>query len=216
MGMRTITGNCYQLQRSKGANGYLIRTPGHTAVVDPGMAGGFDALLGELRDASPIVGQVTDILLTHYDADHAQVALRLQRELNAIVWLGAADAQILRREARPATRLRRVLFRVAPVAVPQRLTELDGERELFEGITAFPLPGHTPGHFGYRFGDVLFTGDSVRVARDGSIKRFFRALNSDNELAGRTTGTLQERIDSDGIAWVCPGHNPPAQVGARS
>lgn len=214
--MRKIAGNCYQLQRSTGANGYLIRTPGHTAVVDPGMAGGFAALLGELRDAAPIVGQVTDILLTHYDADHTQVALRLQRELDAAVWLGAADAAILRREVSPPTRVRRALFRVMPVEVPEPLSELDGERELFEGLTTFPLPGHTPGHMAFRLDDVLFTGDAVRVERNGTIKRFYRALNSDNSLAARTTAELQRRIDAGGISWICPGHNPPARVGVRS
>lgn len=211
--MRTITDNCYQLQRSKGANGYLVRTPGHTAVVDPGMASGYEAVLGELRDAAPIVGKVTDILLTHYDADHAQVALRLQRELGATVWLGAADAAILRREVPPPTRVRKALFRVAPVEVPETLTELDGERELFEGLTTFPIPGHTPGQMAFQLDNVLFTGDAVRVERDGTIKRFYRALNSDNPLATRTTAELQQRIDAGGISWVCPGHNPPARVG---
>lgn len=214
--MRTIAGNCYQLQRSKGANGYLVRTPGRTAVVDPGMASGYDAVLGELRDAAPIVGQVSDILLTHYDADHAQIALRLQRELGATVWLGAADAAILRRDVPPPTRIRRALFRVAPVEVPETLTELDGERELFEGLTTFPIPGHTPGQMAFQLGDVLFTGDAVRVERDGTMKRFYRALNSDNALAARTTAELQRRIDAGGINWVCPGHNPPARVGMQS
>lgn len=214
--MRTITGNCYQLQRSKGANGYLVRTPGHTAVVDPGMAGGYDAVLAELRDAAPVVGEVTDILLTHYDADHAQVALRLQRELDATVWLGAADAAILRRELPPPTRVRRALFRAAPVEVPASLTELDGERELFEGLTAFPTPGHTPGHHAFQLGDVLFTGDAVRVERNGTVKRFFSALNSDNPVASRTTADLEKRISAGGIGWVCPGHNPPAKVAQRS
>lgn len=209
--MRTIAGNCYQLQRSKGANGYLVRTPGHTAVVDPGMAGGYDALLGELRDAAPVVGQVTDILLTHYDADHAQIARRLQRELDAAVWLGAADAAILRRDVSPPTRVRRALFRLAPVEVPETVTELDGERELFEGLSTFPIPGHTPGQMAFQLDDVLFTGDAVRVERGGTIKRFYGALNSDNPLAARTTADLQRRITA-GVGWVCPGHNPPARV----
>lgn len=214
--MRTISGNCYQLQRSRGANGYLLRTAGHTVVVDPGMAGGYDAVLGELRDAAPVVGQVTDILLTHYDADHAQVALRLQRELDATVWLGAADAAILRREVPPPSRVRRVLFRVAPVEVPEPLTELDGERELFEGLSAFPIPGHTPGQMAFQLDDVLFTGDAVRVQRDGTIKRFYSALNSDNPLAARTTAELRRRINDGGIGWICPGHNPPTRVAAPS
>ncbi|WP_299169259.1 MBL fold metallo-hydrolase [uncultured Arthrobacter sp.] len=211
--MRTISGSCYQLQRSRGANGYLVRTPSHTAVIDPGMANGYDAVLGELRDAAPIVGEVTDILLTHYDPDHAQVALRLQHELGARVWLGAADAAILRRVVPPPTRVRRLLLRVAPVDLPDPLTELDGERELFEGLTAFPLPGHTPGQMAFQLDDVLFSGDAVRVERNGRIKRFFSALNSDNPQAARTTAELQRRIDAGGISWICPGHNPPARVG---
>ena len=209
--MRTITGNCYQLQRSRGANGYLVRTPTHTAVVDPGMASGYDALLGELRDAAPVVGQVTDILLTHYDPDHAQIGRRLQRELDATVWLGAADAAILRREVPPPTRVRRTLFRLAPVEVPETVTELDGERELFEGLTTFPTPGHTPGQMAFQLDDVLFTGDAVRVERGGTIKRFYAALNSDNPLAARTTADMRRRINT-GVGWVCPGHNPPARV----
>ena len=210
--MRTISGNCYQLQRSKGANGYLVRTPSHTALVDPGMASGYDALLGELRDAAPIVGKVTDILLTHYDADHAQTARRLQHDLDATVWLGAADAAILRREIAPPTRVRRTLFRLAPVELPATVTELDGDRELFEGLTTFPIPGHTPGQMAFQLDDVLFTGDAVRVERNGTIKRFYSALNSDNPLAARTTADLQRRINAGGVSWVCPGHNPPARV----
>ncbi|GAB3542337.1 MBL fold metallo-hydrolase [Arthrobacter tecti] len=210
--MRTITENCYQLQRSRGANGYLIRAAGHTAVVDPGLANGHDAVLQELRDAAPIVGPVTHILLTHYDADHTQSVRRLQRELGATVWLGAADAAILRRDVPPPTRLRRALFRLIPARFPESVTELDGERELFEGVSTFPTPGHTPGHVAYRFGDVLFSGDAVRVERDGGIKRFFSALNSDNVAAARTTAELQRRIDNGSVRWICPGHNPPAQV----
>ncbi|WP_323960633.1 MBL fold metallo-hydrolase [Arthrobacter sp. JZ12] len=213
--MRTITTNCYQLQRSRGANGYLIRAGEHTAVVDPGMDGAFDSLLGELRDAGPIIGPVTDILLTHYDADHAQVALRLQRELGATVWLGAADAAILRRDVPPPTRFRRVLFRLMPTRLPDSVSELDGERDLFEGVKTFPIPGHTPGQIAFQFGDVMFTGDAVRVHRDGRIERFYAALNSDNPLAARTTAALQELIDGGTVGWVCPGHNPPARVGTQ-
>lgn len=210
--MRTVTANCYQLQRSKGANGYLVRTAGRTAVVDPGMVSGYDALLSELRDAAPVAGPVTDILLTHYDADHAQVALRLQRELDAAVWLGAADTAILRRQVPPPTRVRRLLLRLAPTPLPDTVTELDGERELFDGLRALPLPGHTPGHMGYRFEDVLFSGDAARVDRNGNIKRFYKPLNSDNPVAARTIGELRRSIGAGGINWICPGHNPPARV----
>ncbi|WP_155853876.1 MBL fold metallo-hydrolase, partial [Arthrobacter sp. H5] len=112
--MRPIAENCYQLEGSKGANGYLLHGSGHTAVVDPGMNSGYAAVLEELGCAEPAVGTVTDILLTHYDTDHSQVVKRLQQTLNARVWLGAADAAILRGDVPPPTRVRRLLKRLAP------------------------------------------------------------------------------------------------------
>jgi glyoxylase-like metal-dependent hydrolase (beta-lactamase superfamily II) len=110
--MRLIAENCFQLEKSRGANGYVVRGEGRTAVIDPGMASGFDAVLAELRDAEARAGRITDILLTHYDVDHAQVVKRLQEALQVPVWISTADAAILRGEAAPPTRFRRFLSRM--------------------------------------------------------------------------------------------------------
>ena len=209
--MRKIAENCFQLERSTGANGYVVRGEGRTAVIDPGMDSGFEAVLAELRDAESRTGAVTDILLTHYDVDHAQVVKRLQLALQVPVWISTADAAILRGEVRPPTALRRFINRIAHSDYPGGVVEITGTLEIFPGLLAFPTPGHTPGHVGYRWHDVLFTGDAVRVTREGDLKQFYRVIISDRPMAKTTEKLLRERIKAEEIEWVCAGHNPPTR-----
>ncbi|GAA1117869.1 MBL fold metallo-hydrolase [Arthrobacter flavus] len=213
--MRVIAPNCYQLEHSKGAHGYLVSAPGVTAVIDPGMPGGYAALLTELRDAEPVIGPVTHILLTHYDADHTRVAKQLQQTLGVPVWLGAADAAILRGDVPPPTRFRRFLARVFPNAYPAGVAELTGEQTIAEGLTAFPTPGHTPGHFAFQFGEVLFSGDAVAVSRHGELKQFYRLTISDPGQARQTEELLRARIADGGVRWICAGHSAPTKTGIR-
>ena len=209
--MRKIAENCFQLERSKGCNGYVVRGTDRTAVIDPGMASGYDAMLAELREAEPRTGRVTDILLTHYDVDHSQVVQRLQKELGVAVWISTADAAILRGDVRPPTVVRRILDRIMKADYPDGVVEITGTLEIFPGLLAFPTPGHTPGHTAYRWGDVLFTGDSVTVTRQGNMKQFFGPIISDKPMARTTEKLLRERIKAEDIEWLCAGHNPPTR-----
>lgn len=209
--MRLIAENCFQLEKSKGANGYVVRGEDRTAVIDPGLASGFDAVLAELRDAEQRTGRITDILLTHYDVDHAQVVKRLQEALKVPVWISTADAAILRGEDAPPTLFRRLLNRVASSEYPDGVVEVTGTLEIFPGLLAFPTPGHTPGHLGFRWQDVLFTGDAVLVTKHGNLKQFYRLPISDKAMARTTERLLRERIKAEEIEWLCAGHNPPTR-----
>lgn len=209
--MRKIAENVFQLEKSRGANGYVVRGEGRTAVIDPGMDSGFEAVLAELRDAESRTGAVTDILLTHYDVDHAQVVKRLQLALRVPVWISTADAAILRGDVRPPTALRRLINRIAHSDYPGGVVEITGTLEIFPGLLAFPTPGHTPGHLGYRWHDVLFAGDAVRVTRQGDLKQFYRVIISDRPMARTTEKLLRERIKAEEIEWICAGHNPPTR-----
>jgi hydroxyacylglutathione hydrolase len=207
--MRLIAENCFQLEKSKGANGYVVRGEDRTAVIDPGMASGFDSVLAEVRDAESRTGRVTDILLTHYDADHAQVVKRLQEALKVPVWISTADAEILRGDVAPPTLFRRLFHRMVRSEYPDGVVEVTGTLEIFPGLLAFPTPGHTPGHLGFRWRDVLFTGDAVIVTKHGNLRQFFRLLISDKAMARTTERLLRERIRAEEIEWLCAGHNPP-------
>ncbi|SFN45325.1 MBL fold metallo-hydrolase [Mycetocola miduiensis] len=209
--MRLTAENVFQLEKSRGANGYVVRGDGRTAVIDPGMASAFDDLVAELRDAESRTGPITDILLTHYDPDHAQVVKRLQQTLQVQVWISTADAAILRGDVAPPTRFRRFLHRMSSSEYPDGVVEVTGTLEIFPGLLAFPTPGHTPGHLGFRWNDVLFTGDAVRVTRQGNLKQFLWLLTSDRPMARTTERLLRERIKAEEIEWICAGHNPPTR-----
>jgi glyoxylase-like metal-dependent hydrolase (beta-lactamase superfamily II) len=94
---------------------------------------------------------------------------------------------------------------------PGGVVEVTGTLEIFPGLLAFPTPGHTPGHLGFRWRDVLFTGDAVLVTKHGNLKQFYRLLISDRAMARTTERLLRERIKAEEIEWICAGHNPPAR-----
>lgn len=209
--MRKIAENVFQLEKSRGANGYVVRGDERTALIDPGMESSFDAVLAELRDAESRTGAITDILLTHYDFDHSQVVKRLQAALDVPVWISTADAEILRGDVPAPTAVRRFIDRIAHSDYPAGVVEITGTLEIFPGLLAFPTPGHTPGHTAYRWGDVLFTGDAVLVTKEGDLKQFYRPIISDKPMARTTEKLLRERIKAEEIEWICAGHNPPTR-----
>jgi hydroxyacylglutathione hydrolase len=210
--MRLIAENVFQLEKSKGANGYVVRGDRRTAVIDPGISSGYDAVLAELSDARNRTGQITDIVLTHYDFDHSQVARRLQQVLDVPVWISSTDAALLRGEERPPTAFRRSMSRLVRLEAPESVTEMSGTVEVFPGLVAFPAPGHTPGHVALRWGTVLFTGDAVTVTKQGELRQFFGITISDKPMALATERLLRERIRADKIEWICAGHNSPTRI----
>lgn len=214
--MRLIADDCYQLDQQKGSHGFVVAGAGRAAVIDPGLSSGFDGVIAELRADEATTGPITDIVLTHYDLDHAQAARRLQEALGATVWIGAADADILRGRTRPRTVFRRVLQRLVPVALPDGAEELAGSGEVFPGLAYFPTPGHTPGHYAYQWRGVLFTGDAARVSAEGGLSDFLALFIDDKPTAAGTVRLLAERIRSGSVEWVCSGHDAVAGVAPRS
>lgn len=212
--MRLIAQDCYQLEHQKGSHGFVVAGAGRAAVIDPGMSSGFGGIVAELRAGESTTGPITDIVLTHYDADHAQVAQRLQETLGATVWIGAADADILRGRVEPRTVFRKVLKKVARVPFPEGAQELDGSGEIFSGLEYFPTPGHTPGHYAYQWRGVLFTGDAAKVSADGTVSDFYAIVINDKPVAARTVQLLAERIRTGSVDWICSGHNAVARTSA--
>ncbi|WP_394252367.1 MBL fold metallo-hydrolase [Arthrobacter pityocampae] len=214
--MRLIAQDCHQLEQQKGSHGFVVVGAGRAALIDPGLATGFDGVLTELRADEAMTGPITDIVLTHYDPDHSQVARRLQETLGASVWLGSADADVLRGRIQPKTLLRRVLRRIIRVRLPEDVRELTGSGEIFPGLAYFPTPGHTPGHYAYQWRGVLFTGDAARVSADGAVRDFYAPLIDDRAVAARTVRLLDEHIRAGSVDWVCSGHSPTARTAARA
>jgi len=211
--MRKITDSVARLERAQGANGYVITREGRHAVVDPGLPFTAGAVVRELRDAG-VLDDVDDILLTHYDLDHAGAAARLAAATGARTWIGAADAQILRGHAGAGTRFRWFLNRLGRPGLGDRTEAVDatGPVEILPGVTGVPTPGHTPGHLAFRFEDCLFIGDAALVRADGSLRQFPGFLVTDR-AAARASADLLAR---SGATWILPGHGSARRMPGTS
>ncbi|NKE43147.1 MBL fold metallo-hydrolase [Roseomonas frigidaquae] len=165
--------------RRTAVNAFLIRHGGRIALIDTGCGParptvGF--LAANLAAAGIAPSQVDTVLMTHLHPDHfgglsdgqgkahfPAAELCLHADEHAY-W---HDDSAMMRVADPA---RRQLFfgdaraRLAPY---RDRTRLFTGGEVFPGVTAVPLPGHTPGHTGFLVasGDasLLIWGDIVHV-----------------------------------------------------
>ena len=161
-------------------NAFLLHLPdGRLALIDTGAAGtlgpGLGALPAHLAALGIAPAAIGTILLTHLHPDHAgglldsagarafpQAELVLH-DAEARFWQDPATAAAATTDQdRAFTALAR-----AVLAAYAGRTRTLGAGEALPGVTAVPLPGHTPGHTGWRITDgddaLLVWGDVVHL-----------------------------------------------------
>jgi glyoxylase-like metal-dependent hydrolase (beta-lactamase superfamily II) len=160
-------------------NTFLVRSAGRTALIDTGSGESMGPTLGHLPRALAAVAvapeAIDTILLTHMHPDHSNgLADAAGRRLfpNAEIALHESelphwfdDAAMARADERQ--RIRYFAAARQQIAPYRDRLKLFRDGEVFPGVTAIPIPGHTPGHTAYAIasGDesLLVWGDTVHI-----------------------------------------------------
>ena len=160
-------------------NTFLVQSAGRTALIDTGSGETMGSTLGQLPRSLAAVGvapeAIDTVLLTHMHPDHSNGLTdadgrRLLPNAEIVLheneiphWFD--DAAMARAPESQRTRyFAEARRQIAPYR--DRLKQFRGG-EVFPGVTAIPIPGHTPGHTAYAIASgketLLVWGDTVHI-----------------------------------------------------
>jgi glyoxylase-like metal-dependent hydrolase (beta-lactamase superfamily II) len=198
---------------------YLLRSGGETVLVDTavGPAGLWgwaaereEGLLPALASAGAAPEDVDVVFLTHLHVDH-------------VGWNTDRDGRVVFSNARYVAHGEGIAFardnargHIARTISPVEFEEIAGETVVAEGVTAFALPGHFPGHMGLR---VRSGGERAVLIADAAVNPMFldrpdRSYVFDNNPAvtAATRRTLLPELVDQEVLVVC-GHYPDGGIG---
>ena len=202
---------------------YVVRWESGAALIDSGVTGSEQAILGALRRLRVGPGwptQLRYILLTHCHDDHAGAAAAVAAATGAAVLAGSDDAAVIRGTAQEPVPVLHNLEQefyaaISPSVPPSPPTRVD--RELSEGdeldwgepARIMHIPGHTPGSIAVHLPDsrLVFSGDTVAVV-DGRPK-----LGVFNVDRAGTVAAFRRLAELD-FDTVCAGHREALVGGA--
>jgi glyoxylase-like metal-dependent hydrolase (beta-lactamase superfamily II) len=211
-------------------NTYLVNTGDRLIMIDTGTATVMGPTLGlmpkNLAAAGVTPDQVDQVLLTHLHPDHSNGLLTpdgkaffpnaevVVAEAEHAFWLNDGIMSQAPKDVQPFFQMARAA--VKPYADQNRLRRI-GAGEVASGIEALAIPGHTPGHTGFRIASGgqqwLVWGDIVHVAPfqfarpDWSI-----AFDTDPAMAAATRKRIFDMAAADKIL-VAGMHLPFPGVG---
>ena len=198
---------------------YLVRSGGDTVLVDTGVGpagiwgwrGEFEeGLLPGLTGAGVAPEDIDVVFLTHLHVDH-------------VGWNTDRDGRLVFPNARYVTHGDGIEFtrasdrpHIERTILAVEFEEIDGVADIAEGVTAFPLPGHFPGHMGLRIDSrgqraVLIADTAVNPMLLEHPDRVYASDGDPGTCAATRRALLPELVDQD-VLTVC-GHYPAGGIG---
>lgn len=159
-------------------NCFIIHSAGRTALMETGSGNSMGPTLGKMPQNLAAAGidpkSLDTILLTHMHPDHSNGLT----DENGVAKFPHVELVVAERDvahwfddaamARATERQQMRFFRWAREQIaPYQMQRRDAKGEVFPGVTAEPIPGHTPGHTAYRIASkgeqLLIWGDIVHI-----------------------------------------------------
>ena len=171
-----------------GVNAYLINTGEKLILVDSGARDLFGPNAGLLPSNLAAIGvkpeDIDQVLITHVHPDHVAGLYTSDKKIvapNADILVDEADLNFWTNasEQAKAIDIAKPWFDIArqwQSVYDGRISTFKGETDLGDGISSFPLPGHTPGHTGLR---VESEGETLLILGDAVISAAVQFANPD-------------------------------------
>ena len=192
-----------------GVNCYVVEDGDELVLVDAGTPWQASAIRDGVRDTGNALGDVSRVLLTHYDLDHVGALAKLG--LDVPVYAGSEDAYVLAGERKPTWRNHKgLLQRVAStlLSAPDLPVRPVDDGDEIGAFVAYHTPGHSPGHVVYvaEKPSVAFLGDLL-AERDGSLELTPRVVGYDRSEQIASVLDLADRAPDFEVAAT--GHGTP-------
>ena len=196
-------------------NAYLIQTEGKNLLIDSGCRDLFGPTCGFLQDALKEAelepNEITDIFLTHLHPDHVAGAINAEGsavfenasfkviDLEYNFWTSDTftDSEVNGNDWAS-------LARAALNAYKDKIETISFGKDIIPGVTSVSIPGHTPGHSGFRVDEgnetLIQMGDILHVPNlqleNPSISTVF---DVDSEEALKSRKELLDMVSTDKI-----------------
>ena len=194
-----------------------VRVDGETGalvLLDAGTPGDAATIRAGIEAAGFGVGDVSRVLLTHYDYDHVGALAELD-DLDATVYAHEPDASFLDGSGTPELWPHKALLQRLTgrfLSRPSIAVERVRDGDTVGSFTAYHTPGHGPGHLAWVSEplETAFLGDLVRE-RDGRLAPSPWLVSYDTDAVGDSVCTLAERAPAFAVAGI--GHGTPLATG---
>jgi len=177
--------------QGKRSNIFLWERESDLILVDTGLPGDVGKIRQTIQEIGRQPGELSTILITHADADHAGSSAALQAESSATVYASKATAELLREGKSPRHMPRLVQFIIDnfmgyPSLPPKTIRTLE-DGEVVPGIDELEVlatPGHTLDHISFynTVQGILFAGDALNTRND-RINLTEKRITADQEAA---------------------------------
>ncbi len=196
-------------------NAYLVQSGEKNLLIDAGCRDLFGPTCGYLCEALEEAGlkpkDITDVFLTHLHPDHMAGVIDTGGTSvfkNAILKVMEVEYDFWRAENFEAVEVNGAdwasLAKSVIASYSDRLEILQKDSEVISGVSVISIPGHTPGHAGFRVDDgeqsLIHLGDIIHVPNlqlfDVNISTVF---DIDREIALKSRKEMLDMASTDKI-----------------